>query len=92
MDNGKIDEEGWRAQLAAFVRRAIDAEGVSYPELSDRLQKAGVDLKRNQLSNKVRRGSFSAAFLMQLFAALGVERDFVQKIARSKPVDKGAKE
>lgn len=50
-----------------LVKRDID-----YPELADMLQKIGVEENRNNLSNKINRGTFSFIFVMQVFEALGL--------------------
>ena len=51
-----------------LVKRDID-----YPELADMMQKIGIDENRNNLSNKINRGTFSFIFVLQVFEALGIE-------------------
>jgi hypothetical protein len=45
--------------------------GVTYEELSERLAAIGVNDTAVNLRNKVARGRFSAAFLVQCLAAMG---------------------
>lgn len=56
-----------------LLRSAIDARGVTVEELTSRLAAIGVELSRGGVANKISRGGFSAAFLMQCMDALGME-------------------
>ena len=51
-----------------LVKRDID-----YPELADMMKKIGIDENRNNLSNKINRGTFSFIFVMQVFEALNID-------------------
>lgn len=46
--------------------------GISYAELTERLKLMGIEENERNLRNKVARGTFSAAFLGECLAALGV--------------------
>ena len=52
-----------------LVKRDLD-----YPDLADLLQKIGVNENRNNLSNKINRGTFSFVFVLQVCKALGIKR------------------
>ncbi|MDZ4777774.1 MAG: DUF6471 domain-containing protein [Alphaproteobacteria bacterium] len=53
-----------------LLRFAIKQNGSGYAELSVALAKLGVEITSAALENKISRGGFSAAFLMQCMDAL----------------------
>lgn len=55
------------------LRKAMDDKGVSYDELAAKLRKKGVEISDGGLENKIARGTFTAAFLIQCLDALGVK-------------------
>jgi hypothetical protein len=57
------------------VKRLLKAEltrrNVSYRELAERLRAIGVDDNERNISNKISRGGFTAAFFFQVMDAIG---------------------
>ena len=60
----------WEVRARNLVRGEIKKRGLSYDELVVRLAALGIDEDRQNLSNKVQRGRFSAVFLFQVMHAL----------------------
>ena len=56
-----------------LVRDAMTDQGVTVPQLTERLAAIGVDMSAGGVANKISRGGFSSAFLLQCMEALGVE-------------------
>lgn len=56
-----------------MVREAMKAKGVSVDQLTARLALIGVDMSSGGVANKISRGGFSSAFLLQCFAAMDLE-------------------
>jgi hypothetical protein len=63
---------------AAYATRAknllkaeLKRRGVTYAQLADQLATIGVHENERNLSNKISRGGFSAAFLLQCLTAIG---------------------
>jgi len=56
-----------------LVRDAIKKNKVSISELHERLTAMGVQISEGGMANKISRGGFSSAFLMQCMEALGVD-------------------
>ncbi len=56
-----------------LLRSAIDAKGVTVEQLTERLAAIGVDMSKGGVANKISRGGFSAAFLMQCMDALDMQ-------------------
>ena len=53
------------------IRAEMARQNVTYSQLSERLESLSVHEDERNLRNKVSRGKFTAAFLLQCLAALG---------------------
>ena len=59
-------------QLAANLLKAeLKRKGVTYSQLVEKLAAIGVDEKEVNIRNKLSRGKFTAAFLLQCMTAIG---------------------
>lgn len=56
-----------------LLKGELKRRGVSYQQLTEKLAKLGVHETERNLANKISRGGFSAAFLLQCFDAIGVK-------------------
>jgi len=56
-----------------MVRDAMRAKGVTVDQLTARLSAIGVDMSSGGVANKISRGGFSSAFLLQCLAAMDLE-------------------
>jgi len=65
----------WSEQAKSLVRDAMTRSGLSYAELSNRMSELGESIQADSLRSKVARGTFSAAFLLQVLSACGNEYD-----------------
>jgi hypothetical protein len=61
----------WNSEARNVLKAALKRDGVSYVQLRDGLSALGLEETEANLRNKINRGTFSAAFLLQCFAALG---------------------
>lgn len=64
----------WEAKARGVIRGAMAQKGVTYAQLAHRLAALGVQEDERNLRNKVSRGKFTAAFLLQCLAALELRR------------------
>lgn len=53
-----------------LVREAMRAKGVTVDQLTERLRSIGVEMSSGGVANKISRGGFSSAFLLQCMEAL----------------------
>ena len=60
------------ARVAGILKSELKRAGVTYAELSERLNEAGIEENAANIGNKLSRGKFSAAFLVQCMDAIGV--------------------
>jgi hypothetical protein len=65
-----IDKE-WQVKVAGMVKAEMARRNVSYRELEARLRALGVQDNEKNLSTKISRGKFTAAFFVQCMRAVG---------------------
>jgi 3-mercaptopyruvate sulfurtransferase SseA len=56
-----------------LLRAELKRTGTTYAELAELLTQMGTPQTERTVSNKISRGGFSAAFLLQCFKALGMD-------------------
>ena len=60
----------WEAKARGLVRAEMGKHGLTYLQLVERLKTVGVSEDERNLRNKVSRGKFTAAFLLQCLSAM----------------------
>jgi hypothetical protein len=64
-----------KAEFEAMAQRLLKAElkrqGVTYAQLSDKLAQMGIQEAEPNIRNKLARGKFSAAFMLECLKAVG---------------------
>ena len=66
------EKTDYELMAANLLKAELKRKGVTYAQLVDRLAAIGVDEKEVNVRNKLSRGKFTAAFLLQCLAAIGV--------------------
>lgn len=61
----------WEARAANLLKAELKRKGVTYAQLVERLAAMGIDEKEVNVRNKLSRGKFTAAFLLQCLKAVG---------------------
>ena len=72
MPTAKTEAE-WAARASAFVKRKLRECDVTYADLAKRLKKHGFKETEASITNKLKRGTFSATFMLACLAALELE-------------------
>jgi len=62
----------WESKARGTVRGEMARQGVTYAQLVEKLAAIGVTEDERNLRNKISRGKFTAAFLLQCASALGI--------------------
>jgi hypothetical protein len=62
----------YEEKAKALLRYAMAQKGVSVEGLADRLNAMGVEISAGGLANKISRGGFGGAFLLQCMEALEI--------------------
>lgn len=65
------DKDPWETKVANLLKAELKRNGVTYAQLVEKLAAIGVDEKEVNVRNKLARGKFSAAFLVQCLESLG---------------------
>lgn len=60
----------WEAKAANLLKAELKRKGVTYAQLVERLAAMGIDEKEVNVRNKLSRGKFTAAFLLQCLKAV----------------------
>ncbi len=61
----------WEAKAANLLKAELKRRGVTYAKLVEMLGEIGIIEKEANVRNKLSRGKFSAAFLLQCTTAVG---------------------
>lgn len=64
--------DSYESRIGAILKGEIKRAGHTYASLTAKLNEMGIEEKEANVRNKIGRGKFSAAFLMQCLEAIGV--------------------
>ena len=64
------DRTDWEAKARGILRGEMAKQNVTYSQLVEKLESIGVTEDERNLRNKVSRGKFTAAFMLQCLTAL----------------------
>ena len=70
------DQTEWETKAANLLKAELKRKGVTYAQLVERLADIGISEKEANVANKLSRGKFSAAFMLQCLTA--IQTDFVR--------------
>lgn len=66
-----MERNEWEERAANLLKAQLKLKGITYSQLVDKLAEIGVDEKEANIRNKLSRGKFSAAFMLQCLSAVG---------------------
>ncbi len=66
------NEQSYETRIAQILKGEIKRAGLTYASLTEKLNQMGIDEKEVNVRNKIGRGKFSAAFMMQCLEAIGL--------------------
>ena len=61
----------WEARASNILKAELKRKGVTYAQLAERLADIGISEKEVNVANKLSRGKFSAAFMLQCLSVIG---------------------
>lgn len=67
------DKTDYEALAANLLKAELKRKGVTYAQLVEKLAEIGVEEKEVNIRNKLSRGKFTAAFLLQSLSAIGTD-------------------
>lgn len=65
------DQNEWAVKAKNILKAELKRKGVGYRDLAAKLTEMGDAIGEQALANKISRGGFSAAFMLQCLAAIG---------------------
>ena len=63
--------QAYEAKAKNLLKGELKRRGITYAQLAEKLSDIGVQETEKNLNNKIARGGFSAAFMLQCFEAIG---------------------
>lgn len=69
--DGMPQRSEWEEKAANLLKAEIKRQGLTYAQLVEKLAEIGVSEDERNVRNKVSRGKFTAAFLLQCLSAIG---------------------
>jgi hypothetical protein len=66
-----MPDADYEAKAKGLLRAEMARRGLTYQQLVEKLKENGVKEDEHNLRNKVARGKFTAAFMLQCLAAIG---------------------
>lgn len=67
------EQTEWETKAANLLKAELKRKGVTYAQLVDKLADLGIEEKEANVRNKLSRGKFSTAFLLQCLKAIETE-------------------
>ena len=68
------EQNVWETKAANLLKAELKRKGVTYAQLIEKLDAIGITEREVNVRNKLSRGKFSAAFLLQCLEAIGVQQ------------------
>ncbi len=68
------EKTDWEMKAANLLKAELKLKGVTYAQLVEKLAEMGIEEKEVNVRNKLSRGKFTAAFLIQCLSAIGCQR------------------
>lgn len=73
-------EEEWAKRVSGHLKAKLREKEITYVELAKRLRKHGFKETEASITNKLKRGTFAATFLLACVAALEMEEFRLQDL------------
>lgn len=67
------EKTDWEAKVQGLLKSELKKRGVTYAQLVEKLAAVGVSETEPNIRNKLARGKFTAAFMIQCLTAIGCE-------------------
>jgi len=67
------EQNEWEMQAANLLKSELKRKGVTYAQLVEKLRAIGINEKEVNVANKLSRGKFSAAFMLQCLKVIGAD-------------------
>ena len=65
------EQRDWNKHVVGMLKAELKRRHMSYRDLAEKLEAIGVHDSERNITNKINRGSFTAAFFVQCLEAMG---------------------
>ena len=69
----RMKDDDWAERAKGLLKAELKRRGLGYRDLAERLTAAGTPENERNLANKISRGGFTAAFLLQCLSVIGCQ-------------------
>jgi hypothetical protein len=69
-----VSDAKWQDVAKRLIKAELKRRDCSYKELAEKLKEMGAQDSAENIANKISRGGFSAAFLLQCLCAIGTKK------------------
>lgn len=63
----------WKKEATKIIKLELLKQDIDYEALSQKLKEIGIEEDKANIANKLHRGTFSFAYALQIFKALGLK-------------------
>jgi len=74
-------QDDWERRVSTFLKAKIRDSDLTYVELAKRLKRYGFTETEASVTNKLKRGTFAATFMLACLATLDLDKIEVREIA-----------
>ena len=67
-------DDTWNAKARGLLKAELKRREIGYVQLAERLSALGLNETQASIANKISRGSFTAAFLLQCMDVIGCQK------------------
>ena len=80
-------DDEWVEHAKGVLKAELKRRNLSYRDLAERLTAAGIKENERNLTNKISRGTFTAAFLLQCLRVIGCDAVDLRHLPEMTPTD-----
>ena len=80
----RMKDDDWAERAKGLLKAELKRRGLGYRDLAERLTAAGTPENERNLANKISRGGFTAAFLLQCLSVIGCQALRLDELVESR--------
>ena len=69
-----MDEVYFKKEASKIIKIELTKQGLDYKQLAKKMRDMSIDETKANIANKLHRGTFSFAYALQIFKALGLKK------------------
>jgi 3-mercaptopyruvate sulfurtransferase SseA len=69
-----MDEIDFKKEASKIIKIELTRQDLDYEQLAEKMKDIGIEETKANIANKLHRGTFSFAYVLQVFKALGLKK------------------